>query len=61
LGLVGYALTKGDLLALLVLAVLAAIGILQRIRVEEKVLAEGLGEPYRDYMRRTNRLVPGVY
>jgi protein-S-isoprenylcysteine O-methyltransferase Ste14 len=61
LGLVGYALTRGDLLAVLVLAVLAAVGILQRIRVEEKVLAEGLGEPYRDYMRRTNRLVPGVY
>ncbi|MBV9894119.1 MAG: hypothetical protein JO020_08115 [Chloroflexi bacterium] len=61
LGLVGYARTTGDLPAVLVMAVLAAIGILQRIRVEERVLAEGLGDPYRDYMPRTNRPVPGVY
>ena len=32
-----------------------------RIRVEEAALAQGLGEDYRSYMRRTRRLVPGLY
>ena len=31
-----------------------------RIRVEEQVLVENLGEPYRSYMKRTKRLVPFV-
>lgn len=32
-----------------------------RIRVEERALAEGIGEPYRAYMTRTKRLVPFVW
>jgi protein-S-isoprenylcysteine O-methyltransferase Ste14 len=37
------------------------VGYLIRIAVEEKALAEGIGEPYRAYMRRTRRLVPFVW
>ncbi|HYQ88507.1 MAG TPA: isoprenylcysteine carboxylmethyltransferase family protein, partial [Candidatus Binatia bacterium] len=36
-------------------------GVLQRIPREEALLLEGLGQSYRDYMRRTRRLVPGVW
>lgn len=32
-----------------------------RIRVEEAVLADALGENYRRYMRHTRRLIPGIY
>src|SRR6202035_958587 len=32
--------------------------ILYRVRIEEAALLEGLGEPYRDYCRRTKRLIP---
>jgi protein-S-isoprenylcysteine O-methyltransferase Ste14 len=32
-----------------------------RIFVEERALAQGIGEPYRAYMRRTRRLVPFVW
>jgi protein-S-isoprenylcysteine O-methyltransferase Ste14 len=32
-----------------------------RIAVEEKALADGIGEPYRAYMRRTKRLIPFVW
>jgi protein-S-isoprenylcysteine O-methyltransferase Ste14 len=39
----------------------ALAGFLYRIRVEERVLSDELGEPYRSYMRRTKRLVPFVY
>jgi protein-S-isoprenylcysteine O-methyltransferase Ste14 len=38
--------------------VLVVAGYAYRIRVEEQVLADDLGQPYRDYMRRTKRLVP---
>ena len=37
------------------------IGFGIRIRREERVLARELGEPYRAYMARTHRLVPGVW
>jgi protein-S-isoprenylcysteine O-methyltransferase Ste14 len=35
-------------------------GLAYRIRVEEGVLIEGLGQPYRAYMSRTKRLVPFI-
>jgi protein-S-isoprenylcysteine O-methyltransferase Ste14 len=37
---------------------LALGGYAYHIRVEEKVLADELGEPYRAYMKRTKRLIP---
>ena len=40
--------------------VLALPGFAYRIRVEEAALTGALGQPYRDYMRRTKRLVPFV-
>ncbi|RVW02829.1 methyltransferase family protein [Rhodococcus xishaensis] len=43
---------------LTVLALAAAYVV--RISYEERVLVDGLGEPYRQYMRRTKRLVPFV-
>jgi protein-S-isoprenylcysteine O-methyltransferase Ste14 len=39
---------------------LALPGLAYRIAVEERALAAGLGQPYRDYMRRTKRLIPHV-
>jgi protein-S-isoprenylcysteine O-methyltransferase Ste14 len=38
-----------------------AIGILERIRHEERLLHEGLGGQYSAYARRTKRLVPGIW
>jgi protein-S-isoprenylcysteine O-methyltransferase Ste14 len=35
-------------------------GFAYRIRVEERALIDALGDPYRDYMLRTRRLVPFV-
>ena len=45
--------------ALLMLWIIGAF--LWRIRIEESALTEALGEDYRAYMRRTKRLIPGVY
>lgn len=46
-------------LALIVLPVLMAFQ--RRIRIEERALANALGQPYTNYMQRTRRLVPGIY
>jgi protein-S-isoprenylcysteine O-methyltransferase Ste14 len=38
--------------------VFALGGYAYRIKIEEEALANDLGAPYRDYMRRTKRLIP---
>jgi protein-S-isoprenylcysteine O-methyltransferase Ste14 len=40
--------------------IVAVAGYAYRIRIEEQALATHLGAPYRDYMRRTKRLIPFV-
>ncbi len=34
------------------------VGLLYRVRVEEKALTDALGQPYVDYVRRTKRFIP---
>jgi protein-S-isoprenylcysteine O-methyltransferase Ste14 len=36
-------------------------GLAYRIQVEERLLAEQFGEEYRDYVRRSKRLIPGIW
>jgi protein-S-isoprenylcysteine O-methyltransferase Ste14 len=61
LAFVGWALTLRNWAAILVVLVPIFIAFLRRMRVEESALTEALGDQYRDYIRRTKRLVPGVY
>ena len=39
----------------------ALIGVLYRIRVEERALLLALGDPYRDYAATHKRLIPMVW
>lgn len=55
----GLAMTNWASLLAIVLA--AAIGYGWRVHVEEQALCADLGQPYRDYMRRTRRFVPFVW
>lgn len=55
----GLSLTS-NWLSLLVIMGCALIGFSYRIRVEEHVLQEYLGQHYQEYMRRTKRLIPFV-
>jgi protein-S-isoprenylcysteine O-methyltransferase Ste14 len=55
----GLSLTN-NWLSLLVIMGCALIGFSYRIRVEEHVLQEHLGQRYQEYMRRTKRLIPFV-
>jgi protein-S-isoprenylcysteine O-methyltransferase len=57
----GAGLCLGNVLSLTALVVPLAAALLRRIRVEEEVLMSGLGQSYREYARRTKRLVPGLY
>jgi len=55
----GLALTNW--LSALILVGMGAITYAYRVRVEEQALGSSIGQPYRDYMRRTKRFVPFVF
>jgi protein-S-isoprenylcysteine O-methyltransferase Ste14 len=57
----GLGLALGNWLAIAAAAVPTLVGFTVRLLSEERVLAAELGEPYRAYMRRTRRLIPGVW
>ena len=57
----GLGLEMTNWVSVVVCCVVPLLGLLPRIRVEEAELVRVLGEPYRDYQRRTSRLVPRVW
>ena len=59
--LTGFGLAMGNWLGLAVLLCLMGIGYARRISVEEAALTAALGEPYAQYMRRTQKLVPFLF
>jgi protein-S-isoprenylcysteine O-methyltransferase Ste14 len=61
LAFVGFALTLRNWGAILVVLVPIFAAFVRRMNVEEEALRGALGERYLAYMRRTKRLVPGVY
>ncbi len=54
----GIGLTLGNWAGLLALMVCMAIAYWYRISVEERALLAALGEPYKQYMQRTRRIIP---
>jgi len=58
---VGLGLTLGSWASVLVMAIGFFAAHLPRIAVEERVLEENLGAPYRAYERTHRRLIPGVW
>ena len=59
--LAGLGLALGNWAALLVILVCTGIAYAYRIFVEESALVAALGEPYKQYMRRTRRLIPFLF
>ena len=57
----GIGLALGNWLALVVVVVAPTVAILVRIRVEERALLAGIGEPYRRFMATRKRLIPWVW
>jgi protein-S-isoprenylcysteine O-methyltransferase Ste14 len=58
---VGIGFALGNWAALAVLAVVPTAGLVLRIRVEERALLHGLGEPYRRFAASRPRLFPGLW
>jgi protein-S-isoprenylcysteine O-methyltransferase Ste14 len=57
----GLGLCMANWASLLSLLVPICLVFLRRIHIEEEVLLQALGNQYRDYMRRTKRLIPAIY
>lgn len=57
----GMALALGNWISLLAVLVMVLGSYLYRVHVEERALIETLGQPYREYMRRTRRFIPAVF
>jgi protein-S-isoprenylcysteine O-methyltransferase Ste14 len=58
---IGLGMTLTNWLAIFLPALCLAFAFAYRIPIEEQALLEGLGTPYRDYMRRTWRLIPFLF
>jgi protein-S-isoprenylcysteine O-methyltransferase Ste14 len=61
LTVLGTGLVLSNWASLFIAILCSLIGILYRIRIEEQALLAALGQPYRDYMRRTRRLIPFLW
>lgn len=58
LSLLGIGVALANWASIVAIVAGTLVGLLYRVRVEEKALIEALGQPYKDYMRRTARLIP---
>lgn len=58
---VGMGIAMTNWAALLAIMAGALVGYARRVHVEEQALCADLGQPYRDYMKRTWRFVPFVW
>ncbi len=59
--LLGLGLALTNWASLIIVLATGLIGLLYRVRVEERALADALGQPYVDYMRHTKRLIPLIF
>jgi protein-S-isoprenylcysteine O-methyltransferase len=57
----GLALCMANFVSLALIMIPITSVFLYRIRIEESALLIGLGDSYKNYMRRTKRLVPFIY
>ena len=57
----GLGLALGNWAALFAILASMGIGYAYRMAIEEEVLVTALGEPYKEYMRRTRRLIPYLF
>ncbi len=61
LSFVGLGLSFANWLSLALIVLPVTFAFHKRIRIEERALEDGLGDAYRQYEKRTARLVPFVY
>jgi len=60
MSLLGLGFVLSNWLSLVAVLLFTILGYSYRIWVEEMTLVNALGEPYREYMKRTKRIIPFV-
>jgi protein-S-isoprenylcysteine O-methyltransferase Ste14 len=57
----GISLGYASLVGIILVLALLLPSLVYRIKVEEKLLIEHFGTAYHQYMRKTKRLIPGIW
>jgi protein-S-isoprenylcysteine O-methyltransferase Ste14 len=57
----GFGISLNNWISLFIITVPVIIAMLNRIKIEEKLLIEQFGEDYQEYMRESFRLIPWIY
>ena len=57
----GVGMVLANWASLAVMLIVPLLGLLPRIRAEDALMIERLGDPYREYADRTPRLLPGIW
>lgn len=57
----GFGISLNNYLSLLMLVALIGAAFFYRIKVEEKALIEQFGDDYRNYMKKSKRLIPFIF
>lgn len=58
---IGMPLAMGTWLGLIIILVINIFTFIYRMNVEEKALIEAYGKDYENYIKKTKRLIPGIY
>jgi protein-S-isoprenylcysteine O-methyltransferase Ste14 len=61
LSFVGFGISLNNWISLLVISIPVIIAMLNRIKIEERLLIDQFGGEYLDYMKKTDRLIPWIY
>ena len=57
----GFGIATGSALGLVIIMVLILYSFSRRIKVEEKLMVECLGDEYRNYIQSTKKIIPFIY
>jgi protein-S-isoprenylcysteine O-methyltransferase Ste14 len=61
LSFIGFGISLNNWISLLIISIMVTIAMLNRIKVEERILTEQFGNEYLDYMKKTYCLFPLIY
>jgi protein-S-isoprenylcysteine O-methyltransferase Ste14 len=61
LSFLGFGISLNNWISLLIIIIMVTVAILNRIRIEERLLLEQFGLEYSEYMKKSYRLIPWIY
>lgn len=57
----GFAITMGSILSFFVFTIPVISAIIYRISIEEELLRREFGDEYNNYIKKTRKIIPGIY